>query len=184
MDSAYYETHYDSPIGGLTLCSDGEALVGLWMEGQKYYGGTVAGETTLVAAGEDKVLDQATDWLDRYFAGDEPAIGELPLAPVGSEFRQLVWACLREIPYGEVTTYGEIARKVARAQGKARTASMAVGGAVGHNPISVIVPCHRVVGADGSLTGFAGGLDKKLWLLEHEGVDVSKLYRPDQGTAL
>ena len=101
-----------------------------------------------------------------------------------SDFRQAVWRVLTEIPYGETITYGEIGRLVAQRQGKKTMASLAVGGAVGHNPISIIVPCHRVVGADGSLTGFAGGLDKKIWLLEHEGVDMSRLYRPAKGTAL
>lgn len=175
---------YDSPIGELTLCSDGNALCGLWMQGQKYYGATIPGEMVPAAYGEDAVLSRAAKWLDAYFAGREPEISVLPLSPIGGQFRQLVWSALRDIPYGEVTTYGEIGRKVARSLGKERMASLAVGGAVGHNPISIIVPCHRVVGADGSLTGFSGGLDKKLWLLEHEGVDTAKLCRPKKGTAL
>ncbi len=172
------------PVGRITLWSDGRALRGLWLEGQKYFAAGVPADAVEAEGGADEVIGQAVAWLDAYFAGKRPAPGELPLELVGSDFRQLVWDCLKEIPYGELASYGEIAQEVARAQGKARSAPIAVGGAVGHNPISIIVPCHRVVGADGSLTGYAGGLDKKLWLLEHEGVDVSRLYRPKRGTAL
>lgn len=177
-----YSTTYDSPVGRVTLASDGEALTGLWIEGQKYHGGTDGAE--LVPSDDLPVFAQAKAWLDRYFDGEQPDIAELPLAPVGSDFRQIVWRLLMQIPYGQTTTYGELAQAVAREQGKERTAAMAVGGAVGHNPISIIVPCHRVVGSDGSLTGYAGGLDKKIWLLEHEGADMGKLYRPTKGTAL
>lgn len=108
----------------------------------------------------------------------------MPLAPVGSEFRQNVWTILCEIPYGEVTTYGDIAKKMAAKMGKAAMSSQAVGGAVGHNPISIIIPCHRVVGANGSLTGYAGGIKTKIKLLELEGVDMSRLFVPTRGTAL
>lgn len=175
---------YRSPIGDLTLCGDGSALCGLWMEGQKYFGAGVLGSMASVDACDDAVPSGVVAWLDAYFGGERPDLGDLPLNPAGTPFRRLVWDALKEIPYGRVVTYGEIARQVARAQGRATMASLAVGGAVGHNPISVIVPCHRVVGADGSLTGYAGGLDRKLWLLEHEGVDTSRLYRPAKGTAL
>ena len=130
------------------------------------------------------VLAAAKEWLDAYFAGERPAIADLPLAPIGSEFRQKVWRILTEIPYGQVTTYGAIAQQVARELGRDHMASLAVGGAVGHNPISIVIPCHRVVGSDGSLTGYAGGLDKKIWLLEHEGMDMTRVYRPKKGTAL
>lgn len=177
----YYSAIYESPVGELTLCSDGENLLGLWLEGQKYHGGTIP-ET--MVPGDVSVLDEARAWLDEYFAGKQPAISRLPLAPIGSEFRQIVWRILTEIPYGGVTTYGEIGKQVAKELGKDRMASLAVGGAVGHNPISIIIPCHRVVGSDGSLTGYAGGLKKKIWLLEHEGVDMAKLYVPKKGTAL
>ena len=178
----YFSTTYPSPVGMLTLASDGEHLTGLWMEGQKYFGGTI----TEPMARQDglPVFHAAKSWLDRYFAGGRPKPSELPLRPQGGEFRQAVWRMLCDIPYGEVTTYGEIAKKVAVELGKKTMSSQAVGGAVGHNPISIIIPCHRVVGSGGSLTGYAGGIAAKLRLLEHEGVELSRLSVPKRGTAL
>lgn len=180
---AFLSTTYESPIGELTLCSADSGICGLWMAGQKYFGGTIpqAMELTATPGGD---LREACAWLDDYFAGLRPRIADLRLSPIGGEFRQAVWKNLAEIPYGEVITYGEIARRIAAARGMERLSAQAVGGAVGHNPIGIIIPCHRVVGANGSLTGYAGGLDKKIWLLEHEGVDMRKLHRPTRGTAL
>ena len=191
--SVFLSASYDSPVGELTLCADGEGLRGLWLAGQKYFGasvpgkmigqggnGSAAGTLDPAASGH---LAAAAAWLDAYFAGERPDPRTLALCPIGSEFRQRVWRALLKIPYGQTATYGQIGLKVAEAQGR-RTSNLAVGGAVGHNPISVIVPCHRVVGADGSLVGYAGGLDRKLWLLEHEGADTVRLYRPKKGTAL
>lgn len=178
----YYATHYSSPIGPLMLVSDENNIVGLWMEGQKYFGGALAGKP--VEEDDIPVLLAAKRWLDRYFAGGNPAISELPLAPIGGEFRQGVWRMLCEIPYGEVTTYGELAKKMAARMNRQKMSAQAVGGAVGHNPVSIIIPCHRVVGAGGSLTGYAGGVGKKLKLLEFEGVDTSGLSVPTKGTAL
>ena len=177
-----YVSYYDSPIGKLTLASDGEAICGLWLEGQKYYCATMANEP--VVDDDGPAIAQMRQWLDEYFAGGRPAIASVALAPRGSEFQQLVWRILTEIPYGELTTYGAIAEQVKRERGGRATSALAVGGAVGHNPISIIVPCHRVVGASGSLTGYAGGLDRKRWLLDHEGVDTSTLFVPKHGTAL
>lgn len=177
-----YSSHYSSPLGALLLASDGENLVGLWMEGQKYFASAVT-EKMEEKAGLP-VFAAACGWLDRYFSGEKPAVSELPLAPKGSEFRRTVWNALCEIPYGEVTTYGKIAEKVADRMKKESMSAQAVGGAVGHNPISIVIPCHRVVGADGSLTGYAGGVEKKLRLLEHEGADLSRLFVPAKGTAL
>ncbi|MDR3355351.1 MAG: methylated-DNA--[protein]-cysteine S-methyltransferase, partial [Synergistaceae bacterium] len=125
-----------------------------------------------------------TDWLERYFAGKKPSASELPLAPIGGTFRQEVWGILRAIPHGKVVTYGGIAKMLAEKEGKASISAQAVGGAVGHNPIGIIIPCHRVVGANGSLTGYAGGIAAKARLLEHEGVDMSRLFIPQKGTAL
>lgn len=155
------KTNYDSPLGMLTLASDGEAIIGLWIEGQKYFAAGIP--TNLPVCDDLPVFLQARDWLDRYFAGKRPAVSELPLAPQGSAFRQSVWTILCQIPYGHTVTYGEIAKRLGC------KSAQAVGGAVGHNPISIIIPCHRVLGADRGLTGYAGGTDKKIWLLRHEG---------------
>ena len=178
----YYISHYKSPVGLLTLAGEGEHLTGLWLEGQKYFGATLPRQS--LERDIDPVFIKAREWLDRYFAGERPGIGELSLAPSGGVFRQEVWRLLCEIPYGEVTTYGEIARRLAKRLGRSSTSAQAIGGAVGHNPISIVIPCHRVVGAGGSLTGYAGGVEKKRWLLAHEGVDVSRLMVPTRGTAL
>ena len=178
----YYQTICPSPIGDLTLACDGENLVGLWIEGQKYYGGTIS--KAMVPKDDISVFAAAKKWLDQYFSGKKPSISELPLAPIGSEFRQSVWSILRKIPYGEVLTYGDIAKRLAAQLGRERMSSLAVGGAVGHNPISIIIPCHRVVGAHGSLTGFSAGIQTKIKLLQAEGVDTSKFFIPQKGTAL
>lgn len=178
----YYSTCYETPIGEVTLASDGENLVGLWMKGQKYFGGTISNE--IMDRSDLPVFDSAKDWLKRYFNGEQPKISELPLAPIGSEFRQMIWKILCDIPYGEYLTYGEIADMAAEKMGKEKMSSQAVGGAVGHNPISVIIPCHRVIGANGNLTGFASGIDKKMKLLEHEGADMTLFFKPKSGTAL
>lgn len=172
----YYKTKYTSPLGLITLASCGDKIIGLWNEGQKYHGSNLSAEMT--TKDELPVFQTAKKWLDRYFAGKNPSISELPLAPIGGEFRQIVWNVLCQIPYGKVITYGEIAKKVADKMNKTSMSSQAVGGAVGHNPISIIIPCHRVVGTNGSLTGYAGGIDIKVKLLELEGVDMSRLYVP------
>ena len=154
-----YRTTYPSPLGELTLASDGTALTGLWIKGQKYFGG---GREQWEGKDDLAVFAAVSRWLDDYFAGEEPLPDDLPLAPAGTDFRQTVWQALLDIPYGAAVTYGELARRIGC--GSAR----AVGAAVGRNPISIIIPCHRVLGADGSLTGYAGGIDCKRWLLEHE----------------
>ena len=178
--TAWYQTPF---MGRLMLAATDQAIVGAWMEGQKYFGASMP--AGVVAENPDHpLIRKAFLWLDRYFAGEQPAISDIPLAPQGSAFRQVIWKLLCEIPYGETTTYGTLAEKAAPLLGKEHMASLAVGGAVGHNPISVIIPCHRVVGANGSLTGYAGGLDRKIALLKHEGVCVDELFRPTQGTAL
>lgn len=171
-----YSTHYLTPIGEYLIVSDGENITGMWMVGQKYFAHNI--KENIVEKSDLPIFAVTKNWLDRYFAGEKPAIFELPFAPKGSEFQQNVWNMLCEIPYGEVTTYGKIAQEIATLKGKKRMSAQAVGGAVGHNPISIIIPCHRVIGSDGSLTGYAGGIDVKLKLLEHEGIDISALSIP------
>ena len=173
-----YLTSLQSPIGTLTLASErGNALSGLWMDGQKYFP-PLSG---CLERSDLPCFRQAADWLNAYWArADLPPLPAL--APQGSPFRQAVWALLREIPRGRTTTYGALAQRL-RSQGIAAS-PQAVGGAVGHNPISILIPCHRVVGGSGSLTGYAGGVERKRFLLELEGVDVSRLTVPARGTAL
>jgi methylated-DNA-[protein]-cysteine S-methyltransferase len=178
----FYSTSYVSPLGILTLASDGKHLIGVWFDGQKYFADTIKGN---VAENSDLPVFTATKkWLDAYFIGKKPAISELQPAPAGSEFRKAVWSILCEIPYGQCRTYGEIAKKIAFRMNKKNMAGQAVGGAVGHNPISIIIPCHRVVGTNGSLTGYGGGIDRKVKLLELEGLDMSRFFVPAKGTAL
>lgn len=178
----YYSTIYQSPIGTITLASDNNNIIGLWLQGQKYHGNTIPEE--MIENSDIPIFGAAKQWLDRYFAGEKPHISELQLAPIGGEFRQMVWSLLCEIPYGEVITYGDIAKKIAIKMNKKSMSSQAVGGAVGHNPISIVIPCHRVVGSNGSLTGYAGGINTKVKLLKLEGVDMSSFYIPTKGTAL
>lgn len=178
----YYSTSYSSPVGKLTLACDGNSLVGLWIEGQKYYGASLGEE--MIEKHDVPMFDAAKKWLDQYFAGAKPDISALPLSPVGSAFRREVWRILCDIPYGTIVTYGEIAKKMARRMNRKSMSAQAVGGAVGHNPLSIMIPCHRIVGSNGSLTGYAGGLDTKIKLLALEGVDLSALFVPQKGTAL
>lgn len=165
-----YTTHYPSPIGNLLLAADEIGLTGLWIEGQKYFA------LNLDSSCKEKELplfEEAKRWLDIYFSGQEPEFS-LPLHFIGTNFQKEVWAILCSIPYGKTMTYGEIARHLANKRGLTSMSAQAVGGAVGHNPISIIVPCHRVVGANGSMTGYAGGIDKKVHLLTLEKADVFK----------
>ena len=178
----YPATTYSSPVGTLTMASDGDHLIGLWIEGQKYFGAKFLDQ--LEPQGSSRVFDRTRQWLDRYFAGEKPLPSELPLSPIGTDFSRAVWQMLCDIPYGEVTTYGALARRLADRMGRPSMSAQAIGGAVGHNPISIIIPCHRVVGQTGSLTGYAGGIDRKLKLLTLEGVDTSAFFRPTRGTAL
>ena len=158
-----YTWKYDSPLGPLTLAEEDGALVGLWMQGQKYFPRDLKARQ-----GFTPTLEQTAAWLDRYFAGCRPEMSALSLNPKGSEFRREVWDILRRIPYGETTTYAAIAAQIAKNRGISRMSAQAVGNAVGHNPISILIPCHRVVGSGGSLTGYAGGLERKQWLLDWE----------------
>lgn len=174
-----YITQISSPVGLLTAASDGEVITGLWLEDQKYYASTLSGPSTQK---ELRIFDALRAWLEAYFAGENPEIS-FSLAPQGSPFRQSVWAILRSIPYGQITTYGAIAWQLAAQSAEKSVSAQAVGGAVGHNPVSILIPCHRVVGTDGSLTGYASGVDKKLWLLQLEGAPTGRLSIPSKATA-
>lgn len=158
-----YDTVYASPIGELYLAAGGDGLRGIWFAGGKY----VPEMTGERMQPDHPMFQETVRWLDGYFAGERPDAERVRLAPQGSEFRQRVWRELLAIPYGSVTTYGAIAKTLERETGK-RVSAQAVGGAVAHNPISILIPCHRVVGSGGSLTGYAGGLARKAWLLEWE----------------
>ena len=175
-----YTYKYKSPLGHILLAADEVGITGLWFEGQKYFGNTLPDNHI---PQETEILTEAKKWLDVYFSGEEPKFTP-PLHPDGSTFRQAVWKILLQIPYGQTITYEEIARKMAEMKNVSRMSAQAVGGAVGHNEISIIIPCHRVIGTNGSLTGYAGGIDKKLSLLELEHADMSYLFVPKKGTAL
>lgn len=172
--------HYDSPLGAILLAADETGLTGLWFDGQKYFARDLPAECV---EQNTPALSEVKRWLDIYFTGKEPGFMP-PLHPIGSAFRRSVWDILLRIPYGQTTTYGEIARQLAEKQGLPRISAQAVGGAVGHNEISILIPCHRVVGTNGSLTGYAGGIDKKVKLLEWEHTDMTELFVPRKGTAL
>lgn len=175
-----YISYYDSPLGRLLLAADEEGLVGAWFEEQKYFARGLAKECE---ERETPALAAAKRWLDVYFSGREPDIS-VPLHLSGTAFQKEVWQILCGIPYGETTTYGKIMKKMEERDGRACVSARAVGGAVGHNPVSVIVPCHRVVGADGRLTGYAGGLERKARLLALEKAGGKPLHFPSKGEAL
>lgn len=164
-----YSCEISSPIGVITAVSDGSNLTELWTRGAKYHGDEKKEDVRKVALSDVSVFEETHRWLDIYFSGKNPDFMP-PLAPQGSQFRQKVWKILCQIPYGETTTYGAIAKRLEKECGWKRAAAQPVGGAVGHNPIGILIPCHRVIGADGSLTGYAGGLDVKKKLLKLEGV--------------
>lgn len=175
-----YTSKYKSPLGEILLSADEIGITGLWFTDQKYYA------LYLDKENEEKEilsLKKAKEWLDIYFSGKEPNF-KLPLHFTGSEFQNKVWEILYSISYGKTMTYGEIAKILAKQKGLKRMSAQAVGGAVGHNQISIIVPCHRVVGSNGSLTGYAGGVKRKKHLLELEKVDMSNLFIPTKGTAI
>ena len=175
-----YTQRYASPVGDMLLAADEIGLTGVWFDGEKFFADNLPPEHE---ERETPTLAAAKRWLDIYFKGKEPDFTP-PLHPVGSPFRRKVWDILLKIPYGQTVTYGLIARELAAQEGWARMSAQAVGGAVGHNEISIIIPCHRVVGTSGSLTGYAGGLDKKIALLKTEHVDMGRFFVPKKGTAL
>ena len=176
-----YTNSYESPLGNILLAGDEQGLTGLWFtEGGRYIG---LGLKKEAFHRETDYFDQTKEWLDIYFSGRDP--GFFPqIHLVGSDFRNRVGEIMCRIPYGKTVTYGWIADKLAKEHGLERMSAQAVGGAVGHNPICIIVPCHRVVGSNGSLTGYGGGIQRKKALLELEGNDMSQFTIPTKGTAL
>lgn len=171
--------NYASPMGDMLLAADETGLTGVWFDGEKSFADNLSTEHEEKATA---TLAATKRWLDIYFSGKEPDFTP-PLHPIGSAFRMKVWDILLKIPYGQTTTYGEIARQLAATSGVGKMSAQAVGGAVGHNEISIIIPCHRVVGANGSLTGYAGGLDRKIKLLTCEHIDMSRFFLPKKGDA-
>ena len=188
-----YTSQYDSPLGMITIACDDEAIIGLWFNGQRHFGNILLSETvelgenefrTLTVGGKARaLLEEARRWLDVYFSGQEPDFLP-PLRYDSTPFRKVVCDIMLTIPYGKTMTYGEIADMIAAKRGIEKMSAQAVGGAVGHNPISLMIPCHRVVGTNGSLTGYGGGIDRKVKLLELENADMTDLFIPKKGTAL
>ena len=175
-----YTTKYHSPVGEILLACDNIGLTGLWFEGEKFY---ALGLDLEHEEKQTSVFEETKRWLDIYFSGDEPEFMP-PIHMFGTPFQLSVWKILCKIPYGKTITYGDIAKQIAKERGLDRMSAQAVGGAVGHNEISIIVPCHRVVGTNGSLTGYAGGMDIKTALLKLEGINMDNLFVPAKGTAL
>ena len=157
---------YAAPYGRYVMAAEDGALTGVWLEGQKYF----PSDLPEPSGEEAEIFARTRRWLDAYFAGRQPEVSALPIAPRGSAFAQSVWQLLLEIPYGQTVSYGEVAKRLAEQRGLSQLSAQAVGGAVGHNPISIIIPCHRVLGAKNQLTGYAGGLDVKTFLLKLEGI--------------
>lgn len=170
-----YTAKYNLPIGQVLVASRNGKLIGLWVEGQKYYLGDL--KDNIKENEREEILIKTKKWLDRYFDNKHPKIEELEIELIGSEFRKSVWKLLCEIEYGKVTTYSDISKKLMKILNKEKMSAQAVGNAVSHNPISIIIPCHRVIGKNGKLVGYAGGIDKKIKLLEHENVDKNNLFK-------
>ena len=175
-----YTAKYDSPLGAITLACDDSALIGLWFDGQKHFGNILPKRTEQT---EHPLFAEARRWLDVYFSGREPDFLP-PLRYDSTPFRKTVIDIMLTIPYGKTMTYGEIAAEIARRRNLPKMSAQAVGGAVGHNPISLMIPCHRVVGTNGSLTGYGGGITRKVRLLELERADMTHLFVPKTGTVL
>ena len=179
MSLKQFTMEYTSPLGPVTVSSDGEQITGLWFIGQKYYADTLEDSISRPSL---PVFSQVTEWLDTYFRGENPEM-QLPLSPKGSAFRRAVWDILLQIPHGELLTYGKIASKLQEAAGGKRVSAQAVGGAVGKNKLSILVPCRRAVGANGSLTGCADGIEKKIRLLAPEGAMRDTFFVPKKSAA-
>ena len=170
----FYSYYPNSPVGELLMTSDGSNLTALQMNTQRYN----HIQNNWIRQDDLEVFCQTKKWLNNYWQGKNPSLKNLSLKPQGSDFRQKVWNILQKISYGQYLTYGDIAKQIAKEYGKTKMSAQAIGGAVGHNPICIIIPCHRVIGSNGNLTGYDGGIDKKIILLQHEGFDLSKFSLP------
>ena len=169
----YYKTEYKSPIGNIIICCDeNENIIGLWFKWQKYFADNIDGN--FIVNDKLKIFTKTKIWLNKYFAGKKTNIKEIPVRFMGTTFQKSVWKILCKIPYGKVTTYGDIAKQIAKQRGITKMSAQSIGNAVGHNPVSIIVPCHRVLGKNGNLTGYAAGLDKKKFLLDLEQPNMIK----------
>lgn len=175
-----YIGYYKSPLGDLLLSNDEKGLTGIWFSGSRYFEKVLSSD---YREQENTILRETKKWLDIYFSGKEPDFTP-PLHITGSDFRKRVGQIMLGIPYGKTISYGDIAKIIAEERGIAKMSAQAVGGAVGHNPISIIIPCHRVVGTSGSLTGYGGGIDRKIKLLTLEKANLSQFFIPIHGTAL
>lgn len=171
-----YISNYKSPLGKITIACCDDKLIGLWIEGQKYFLSKYKND--IVENNDIEILIKTKKWLDKYFKGLNPNPKDLEINPKGSEFQIQVWNILSKIPYGKTITYNDIAKEIANSKGIEKMSAQAVGGAVGHNPLTIIIPCHRVVGSKGNLTGYAGGLDKKIYLLELEKCNMDDFFLP------
>lgn len=163
----FYKSHYQSPLGRIEILCDDQAVKGVWFEHQKYYGAQF--DLSQIKNEENIVTKKVESWLEQYFLGEQPLIGQLQLEPEVTDYRKKVLAILTQVSYGKTITYQEIANKISLENDGKKGAARSVGGAVGHNPISILIPCHRIIGSDGSLTGYAGGLERKIALLNLEG---------------
>ena len=177
-----YKSLYESPVGTIILTSDGEELTGLWFTTSRFIALREIKKEQL--KDEFEIFKITKDWLNRYFRKEHPDPNDIPIKLEGTTFSKKVWEILKTIPYGKTVTYGEIARKIALENNLKKMSSQAVGHAIGYNPISIIIPCHRVIGANGNLTGYGGGLDVKIGLLKHEEVNTNEFYKPKKGNAL
>lgn len=167
-----FKSYYNSNLGKIIIVADSRYVYGLYFDNQKYLPENLE---KLEINNNSPIIKQVKLWLEEYFNGKKPNLENLPIKLIGSEFKMLVWSVLKTIPYGKTITYGEIAKTLARKTNKEKISARAVGNAVGHNPISIIIPCHRVIGANGKITGYAGGIDKKIALLKLEGINVDKI---------
>lgn len=167
-----FKSYYNSNLGKIIIVADNRYIYGLYFDNQKYLPENLE---KLEINNNSPIIKQVKLWLEEYFNGKKPNLENLPIKLIGSEFKMLVWSVLKTIPYGKTITYGEIAKTLARKTNKEKISARAVGNAVGHNSLSIIIPCHRVIGANGKITGYAGGIDKKIALLKLEGINVNKI---------